>query len=280
MGREVMLIDTHTHLDFPDFDPDRPEVWSRARDAGVSRCLMIGTDAGGSERVVDLAGRLPGARPVVGLHPCYVDEAAPDWRTRIAGLAARSEVAAVGETGLDYHHSPSRRAGIEPGPEAEARDAAHRARQREVFLWQLELAVELGRNVVIHQREAWEDTLAVLRPYAGRLRAVFHCFGGTPEQVAEVTAMGHYVSFTGIVTFRNADQVRASVRAVAADRYFLETDCPYLAPVPHRGRRCEPAFVREIAAAVAAVRGVSPAQVAGETTRNAEFFFAMDRESA
>ena len=172
-------------------------------------------------------------------------------------------MAAIGETGLDYHRLPED-AGLA---------AANRARQAAVFRQQLDLAADLGLNVVIHQRDAWEDTLDILRAYSGRVRGVFHCFGGTPAQAAEVIALGHLVSFTGIVTFKNGAQVRETAAAVPADRYMVETDCPYLAPVPYRGKRCEPAHTRETALAVAQARGISLDDLAAQTTATAEGFF-------
>ena len=131
--------------------------------------------------------------------------------------------------------------------------------------------------MVIHQRDAWEDTLAILRPYTGRLRGVFHCFGGTPAQAKEVLALGHLVSFTGIVTFKNAAVVRETAAAVPADRFMVETDCPYLAPVPYRGKRCEPAHTRETAAVVAQVRGQTLEELAVQTTETAWKFFRFER---
>ena len=159
--------------------------------------------------------------------------------------------------------------------QAEIADGAMKAAQAEAFKAQLDLAVELGRNVVIHQRDAWNDTLDLLRPYTGQLRGVFHCFGGTPEAAAELVAMGHLVSFTGIVTFKNAAVVQETVQAVAPDGYMVETDCPYLAPVPFRGKTCEPAYVRLIAEKIAALRGVTLDQVAADTERTAEAFFKL-----
>jgi TatD DNase family protein len=142
---------------------------------------------------------------------------------------------------------------------------------------QLDLAVELGLNVVIHQRASWADTLDVLKDYTGKVRGVFHCFGGTPEEAALVAALGHLVSFTGIITFKNAEQVRATAASVPADGYMVETDCPYLAPVPYRGKRAEPAHTRLVAEMIAKVRGIPLEQVAEETTRTAESFFRFHR---
>ena len=156
-------------------------------------------------------------------------------------------------------------------------EGAWKSAQADAFRMQLDLALELGLNVVIHQRSAWEDTLEVLRPYSGKLRGVFHCFGGTPEEAAEVAALGHLVSFTGIITFKNAEQVRLTAAAVPADGYMVETDCPYLAPVPYRGKRAEPAHTRLVAEKIAEVRGITLEEVAEATTRTAEGFFRFSR---
>ena len=174
---------------------------------------------------------------------------------------------AVGEIGLDYHHLP----------EDEAQAAATKARQAEFFRRQLELASELGLNAVIHQRDSWDDTLAILREFAGRVRGVFHCFGGTLEQVREVIALGHLVSFTGIVTFKNARQVQATALEMSFDRFMVETDCPYLAPTPDRGKRCEPAHTRRVAEQIAALRGISLEELAVRTTETARGFFRFTR---
>jgi TatD DNase family protein len=148
--------------------------------------------------------------------------------------------------------------------------------QAEAFKAQLDLAVELGRNVVIHQRDAWADTLDILRPYTGKLRGVFHCFGGSPEDAAELASMGHLVSFTGIITFKNATIVQETARSLAPDGYMVETDCPYLAPVPFRGKTCEPAHVKLTAEKIAELRGELLEKVAADTERTAHDFFQLD----
>jgi TatD DNase family protein len=144
---------------------------------------------------------------------------------------------------------------------------------------QLELAVELGLNVVIHQRDAWDDTLEILNSFTGRVRGVFHCFGNRPDQAAEILALGHLVSFTGIVTFKNAALVRETVAAIGDDAFMVETDCPYLAPVPHRGKRCEPSHTRLVAEKIAEIRGRSLEEVALQTTRTAETFFRLHMDA-
>ena len=146
-----------------------------------------------------------------------------------------------------------------------------------MFRRQLELSAELGLNAVIHQRDSWDDTLKILREFTGRVRAVFHCFGGTLEQAREVIELGDLVSFTGIVTFKNARQVQATAREIAFDQFMVETDCPYLAPVPDRGKRCEPAHTRRVAEDIARLRGVALEEIAQHTTETARGFFRFAR---
>lgn len=269
-----MLIDTHAHLDYPDFAEDFDAVLARAHAAGVTRIITIGTGLASSRRAVELAERYLGVVfAVVGVHPTNVAEEPAEVIGPLRELATRPGVAAIGETGFDYHHLPSE--GMEPGTAAEAADRDYKQAQAAIFAQQLDLAAELGLNVVIHQRDAWADTLVALRPYTGRVRGVFHCFGGTPQQAAEVIALGHLVSFTGIVTFKNAALVRETAASVPTDRYMVETDCPYLAPVPYRGKRCEPGHTREVAAAVALERRISLEEVAAQTTATAEKFFRL-----
>ena len=157
------------------------------------------------------------------------------------------------------------------------RDGAIRAAQAAVFEQQLDLAVELGLNVVVHERDAWSDTVAMLAPFAGKLRAVFHCFGKSIEQARGLIDLGHLVSFTGIVTFKNAQVVQQTAAQIPGDAFMVETDCPYLAPVPHRGKRCEPAFTRLVAEKIATLRNESLDELAGRTTVTAERFFRFPR---
>lgn len=280
------LIETHAHLDYPDFQPDLEEVIARAAEAGITRIISIGTGLESSRRAVALAERFPNVYAVVGIHPTNVTEEGLDFLPALTELARHPKVVAIGETGIDYHHVPEE---LQP-PKVAAVDSAllaqtggdqelliaegaWKAAQADAFKMQLDLAAELGLNVVIHQRNAWGDTLDILRDYTGRVRGVFHCFGGTPEEAAEVAALGHLISFTGIITFKNAEQVRATAAAVPADGYMVETDCPYLAPVPHRGKRAEPAHTRLVAEKIAEVRGITLEEVAAATTRTAEGFF-------
>ena len=285
-----MLTDTHAHLDFPEFDGQLDAVIARAREAGVRRIITIGIDRDSCRKSIAIAEKYDHVFAVVGLHPCNVlDEGAMDFLAELPALARHPKVVAIGETGMDYHHLPSRelagrkeesvftalQAGTAEAMQADIADGAMKAAQAEAFKVQLDLAVELSRNVVIHQRAAWEDTLDILRPYTGKLRGVFHCFGGSPEAAAELAAMGHLVSFTGIVTFKNAALVQETVQAVKADGYMVETDCPYLAPVPFRGKTCEPAHVLLTAEKIAELRGEVLEKVAADTERTACEFFKL-----
>lgn len=261
------LIDTHAHLDYPDYEADLEAVIVRASDAGVKRIICIGTGIESSRRVVALAERFSNLYAVIGIHPTNVIEEGLDFLPVLRELAGHPKVVAIGETGIDYHHIP----------EGLSDEVGWKKAQRDAFQMQLDLAEEFGLNVVIHQRDSWEDTLAVLRPYIGRLRGVFHCFGGTPEEAAEVESLGHLVSFTGIISFKNAAQVRATSASVSSDGYMVETDCPYLAPVPYRGKRAEPAHTRIVAEQVAMARNIPLEEVAAATTRTAEAFFRFQR---
>ena len=286
-----MLTDTHAHLDFPEFEGQLDTVIARAREAGVHRIITVGIDRESCRRSLAIAEKYDNVYAVVGLHPCNVlDEGAMDFLGELPALTKHPKVVAIGETGMDYHHLPScelakRNKGVfgalqaetAESTQAEIADGAMKAAQEEAFKAQLDLAVELGRNVVIHQREAWQDTLDILRPYTGKVRGVFHCFGGSPEDAAEIAAMGHLVSFTGIVTFKNAALVQETANSVASDGYMVETDCPYLAPVPFRGKTCEPAHVKFTAEKIAELRGESLDKIASDTEQTADRFFKFTR---
>ncbi len=285
----VALIDTHAHLDYPDYAPDLEAVITRAAEAGVTRIISIGTGVESSRRAVALAERFPNIYAVVGIHPTNVVEEGLDFLPTLRELAQHPKVVAIGETGVDYHHVPEELTPLTPQTdylqfqttdetERLLAEAAWKNAQADAFRMQLDLAEEFGLNVVVHQRNAWEDTLAVLRPYTGRVRGVFHCFGGTEEEAQELRSLGHLVSFTGIISFKNAAQVRATAGAVPVDGYMVETDCPYLAPVPYRGKRAEPFHTRIVAEQVALARGITLEEVAEASTRTAESFFRFHRK--
>jgi TatD DNase family protein len=254
-------------LDFPDFAGDLPEVLDRAQAAGVERILTIGTSLESSRRAVELAQRYPMVYAVVGVHPCHAHEEEFSALDEIAGLLRADKVLAIGEAGLDYY-----RLGESLSPEEVAR---RQALQADFFHAQLEIARAAQRNIVLHQRAAWKDTLTILEKFTAQVSGVFHCFGGTLEEARQVLALGHKVSFTGIITFKNAALVRETARALPPGSFFVETDCPYLAPVPDRGKRCEPAHACLVAQTLAQIRQTSLAELAQETTSAACKFFNL-----
>jgi len=286
------LIETHAHLDYPDFAPDFDDVLRRANEAGVTRIITIGTSIESSRRAIELAEKYPNIFAVIGVHPTYAGETPDDVMTPLRELAKNPRVVALGESGLDYHSLPSKEAAkdkkvqvfanalqgeTEEQIDASIADGAYKSKQAILFEQQLDLAVELGLNVVIHQRDAWANTLEIMQPYTDKLRGVFHCFGGTREQAEEVIALDHLVSFTGIVTFKNGASVREVAAQIPLWKFMVETDCPYLAPVPFRGKRCEPAYTRLVAESIAAARGIPLQEVAEATTETAEKFFRFNR---
>ena len=286
-----MLIETHAHLDYPDFANDLDDVIRHATEAGVTRIITVGTSIESSRRAIALAEKYPAVFAVIGVHPTYVEEAHDDVITPLRELAKNPRVVAIGETGLDYHRLPSEevakekqvqvmsalRTETDEEIEAQIRDGAYKSKQASLFQQQLDLAAELGLNTVIHQRDAWEDTLKIIRPYTSKLRGVFHCFGGSLDQANEVVDLDHLVSFTGIVTFKNGAAVREVAAQIPIWKFMVETDCPYLAPVPFRGKRCEPAYTRIVAETIAAARELSLEEIAEATTETAEKFFQFNR---
>jgi TatD DNase family protein len=286
-----MLIETHAHLDYPDFAPDFDDVLRRANEAGVTRIITIGTSIESSRRAIALAEKYENVYAVIGVHPTTVLEAGDDVIDPLRELARNPRVVAIGETGLDYHRLPS----AEPETEKSTRvlralqsetdeqigieieDGAYKEKQAALFQQQLDLAVETDLNLVIHQRDAWKDTLELMKPYTGKVRGVFHCFGGTLEQAAEVLALGHLVSFTGIVTFKNGKEVREVAAKMPIDKFMVETDCPYLAPVPFRGKRAEPAHTKLVAEEIARARDTNFEEITRATTATAEQFFRFKR---
>jgi TatD DNase family protein len=257
-----MFVDSHCHIDGPEYDADREEVIRRARDAEVTTLLNVGTGDPGTDafhRAVDLAERYEGIYAAVGVHPHdakLFDEAAEQ---RVIDLVRQSKrVIAWGEIGLDYHydHSP--------------RDV-----QREVFRRQLRLARELDLPVVIHSREANDDTITILREeLSGYERAgVLHCFGGSLAMARDAIELGFLISFAGNLTFKKAEDLRDVARHLPLDRLLIETDCPYLTPVPFRGKRNEPARVIETARCLAEIHGKELEEIGKTTTRNFEKLF-------
>ncbi len=250
----MTLVDSHCHLDDRQFDTDREEVIARAREAGVSRMLAIGTGDGPPdlEAALRLARRHPFMYATVGVHPHDAAKAGAGTMLELEALLAEPQVVAVGEIGLDYHY-----------------DFSPRPVQREIFAAQMEIAARAGKPVVIHTREAWDDTVSLLREH-WQGGGVMHCFSGGPGEARQALDLGFHLAFGGVLTFPNASAVRDAARLTPEDRLLVETDAPYLAPVPKRGKRNEPAFMVETVRRLAEVRGVDPARIAEATTRNFE----------
>lgn len=249
------LVDSHCHLDNPQFDPDREAVIDRALAAGVERMVVIGTGEGPPdlEAGIRLADRHDPIYATVGIHPHDASKATPDAYKHLRDLLRHPKVIALGEIGLDYHY-----------------DHSPREVQRTVFLEQMLLAGEARKPIVIHTREAWEDTIALLEVYwrPHGLGGIMHCFSGNADQAALCVDLGFHLSFGGIVTFPKALDVQEAARQAPAGRILIETDAPYLAPVPHRGKRNEPAFVVQTARKLADLRGVSTEEIARLTSAN------------
>ena len=257
------MIDSHCHLAGEEFAADLEAVVDRARRAGVTgaACILAAEDDAELAQAARVRAVWPEACFVLGIHPHHAGAFAQRLES-VAATVTRGVIAqhacAVGEIGLDYHY-----------------DFSPRDVQQEVFALQVRLARERGLPVVIHTREATEDTFRILRDAGeGEVRGVFHCFTGDRAMAREAVAIGFHVSFSGIVTFPRADELREAARLVPSDRLLIETDAPYLAPVPHRGKRNEPAFVGRVVEAVAAVRGETSAALADQVTRNFQALFA------
>ena len=254
-----MLVDSHAHLDDPRFNDDRDAVIQRAWDTGVRTILTIGNGAGPDQMGcgIPIAESRNWIYTSVGVHPHDAVKVEDRHYSLIEELAAHPRVLAVGETGLDYYY-----------------DNSPRDIQREVFRRQLMLAKKLNLPVIIHTRDADEDTIALLEE-VGPLRGVIHCFT-SGERLADFTLeRGFYISFSGIVTFPKAQTLAAIARRISLDRILVETDCPYLAPVPHRGKRNEPAFVRDTAQFLAQIRGISVDELATHASTNFHTLFAV-----
>ena len=248
----LSLVDSHCHLDDAQFDADRDEAIARARAAGVGTMLAIGTGNGPPdlEAGIRLAEGYEGFYATVGVHPHDAAKAGEEIFVRLGDLAMHPKVVAIGEIGLDYHY-----------------DFSPREVQRRVFARQMELASAAGKPVSIHTREAWEDTLDILRAH-GNAGGIFHCFTGGARQAEQALALGFHLAFGGVVTFPKAESVREAARIAPDDRLLIETDCPYLAPAPYRGKRNEPAFLPEVARRLAEVRGTTMESVAELTSAN------------
>lgn len=246
-----MLFDTHTHLDDARYDADREAMIARAREAGVETMMTIGCDLATSRSAVALAGQYPFVYASIGVHPHEVKHITDDWYDELRQLARNQKVVAYGEIGLDYHYNHS-------DPEL----------QRGRFREQIQLARELKLPVIIHTREAQDDTIRILKEErASEIGGVFHCFSGDAWLAKDALELGFYLSFSGILTFQNATMLREIAKTVPADRLLIETDCPYLTPIPHRGKRNEPAYVKHVAETLATITSTGETLTADDIGR-------------
>lgn len=258
-----MLVDSHCHLDFPDFSAELPEVVARAREAGVSHLVTISTRVKRFDEIRAIAERFENVSCSVGTHPHQAAEEPDVTVADLVSLSAHPKVVAIGEAGLDYHYDTSPRDAQEKG-----------------FRIHIAAARETGLPLVIHAREADDDIAAILEEESARGAFPFllHCFTAGPDLARRAVALGGYVSFSGVITFKKSEDLRAIAAALPEDRILVETDSPFLAPTPHRGKRNEPSFVRETAKVLAAARGVSLEEIAATTTRN--FFTLFSKAKA
>ena len=254
---DVRLFDSHLHLSDGAFEADRETVLHHAREEGVSELVSVASNPADARRAIELARRDDGIWATAGLHPHEASSFGGPVLAELAALATDSQVVAIGEAGLDYHY-----------------DNSPREEQRESFRAQLELAEQRGLPVIVHSREADEDTASLLSEFAGRASGVLHCFTGGDDLLDVGLEAGWYVSFSGIVTFKRF-AAQDQVRRVPEDRLLIETDSPYLSPVPMRGRRNEPAHLVHTCRRVAEIRGSRPAKIAEITRRNAFTMFQL-----
>ncbi len=251
------MIDTHCHIDFPDFDRDRPEVIADAASHGVDRLINIGADIASSRRSLELAETNDNIYCTVGVHPHDSKSLTPAFLKEMETMAASRKVVGIGEIGLDYY-----------------RNLSPHDIQKKAFVQQLDLAAMLHLPVVIHVREAMDEALQIIKGYAGRLRGVFHCFPGTTEQALRLAETGFLISVNGVLTYKNSRMAKVA-QEVELETILLETDCPYLTPDPYRGKRNVPAYVRFVCQKLAELRQTDMAEIDKITTRNAEKLFKL-----
>ena len=257
---EARLFDSHAHLDAPQFDEDREVLLASLPEQGIAACLTCGSDVASSRASIALAEQHDYIYAAAGIHPHEVSKAGAEDLEEILAMLAHPKVLALGEIGLDFYY-----------------DFSPRALQEEVFKKQLDIAYELGKPVVIHVREAHGATIELLTNNRDRLpKGVLHCYSGSAESVKVYEKLGFHISFAGSVTFKNAEKLRLAARAVSPDRLLIETDSPYLAPVPYRGKRNDPGKVGEVCRLLADIRGMSYEEMAALTCRNACALLGLD----
>ena len=253
----MSIFDTHAHYMRSDFGEELEQLLADLPSKNVGRVLAIGCDLDSSREEIALAERYDYIYAAAGIHPEYAADVPESWESELEDLLKHKRVVALGEIGLDYHYP----------------DGAPRDVQREIFIKQLELAKRLELPVVIHSRDASGETLEILKEH--KPRGVLHCFSGSAETAREVVKLGMYVGFTGVLTFKNSKKAWAACEAVPIDRLLLETDCPYMAPVPHRGKRCDSSMIAFTAAKMAEIKGVSTEEMIEIARENGERLFFL-----
>ena len=256
-----MIFDTHAHYDDGQFDEDREELLASMAENGVGTIVNVSASYASCERVTDMARDYPFLYAAVGVHPDEVGDLNEESFARMKALFTREKVVGVGEIGLDYYW------------EKESHEI-----QKKWFIRQLELAGELGLPVVIHSREAAADTMEIMKRYAKGLKGVIHCYSYSREMAKEYVKMGFYIGVGGVVTFKNARKLKETVEEIPLASIVLETDCPYLAPVPYRGKRNHSAYIRYVAEEVARLKGLSCEEVIRQTEKNAKELYGFSAE--
>ncbi len=256
-----MIFDTHAHYDDGQFDEDRAELLASMAENGVGTIVNVSASYASCERVTDMARDYPFLYAAVGVHPDEVGDLNEESFARMKALFTREKVVGVGEIGLDYYW------------EKESHEI-----QKKWFIRQLELAGELGLPVVIHSREAAADTMEIMKRYAKGLKGVIHCYSYSREMAKEYVKMGFYIGVGGVVTFKNARKLKETVEEIPLASIVLETDCPYLAPVPYRGKRNHSAYIRYVAEEVARLKGLSCEEVIRQTEKNAKELYGFSAE--
>lgn len=253
----IKLIDTHAHYDDKAFDSDRDELLQGLFERSVSKIITVGCAPDRWQPTIELTERYSGMYGALGVHPEDIYGLREDYIERLRELAAKPKIVAIGEAGLDYHY-----------------ENFDKKCQAEIFRSQILLANELSMPLIIHSRDSTEDTLKILRDTRPK-KAVVHCFSGSAEPAAELLEMGLYISFTGVLTFKNAKKAIAACEAIPCDRLMLETDCPYMAPVPFRGDRCDSSMITETAAKMGEIKGMTGEEMIRVCNDNAEVFFGL-----
>lgn len=262
-----MFIDTHTHLDFPEFKHEVADIIGRASDVGVKKMINCGVDLKTSKSSWELARKYPEIFAAVGVHPHSASDIDMESRSVLMDLAYRPKVVAIGEVGLDYYYL-----------KRSSKFANYPSREKQMFAFEqmLDTALELRYPVIVHSREAETDTIAILKGYSNAIRGVIHCFSGDYKYAKKILDLGFLISFTGNITFSKNSDIADVIKRVPLGSMMIETDCPYLAPEPHRGERNQPAYVVEVAKKIAEIKDISLGEVEKATTKKATSFFKLD----